>query len=53
MVVYNPSDAFTIPANIYDLSDLVQGGDTGAANVPLKTLADRTLYLKNRLMRYS
>jgi hypothetical protein len=51
MSPYTPQDAFTAP-ELYDLSDLVKGSDTGDANVPLKALADQTNYLKNRMRRY-
>ena len=51
MIVYTPTDNFT-DAEIHDLTDLVKGGITGDANVPLKALANRDLYLKNRLGRY-
>lgn len=51
MTGYSGIDAFS-SAEIYDLSDLVQGGSSGDANVPLKALADRTQYLFNRLRRW-
>lgn len=51
MSPYTPNDAFTGP-EIYDLSDLVKGGDSGDANVPLKAIYDQTNYVKNRLGRY-
>lgn len=47
MTQYTPQDLFT-DSQIYDLIDLVKGGDDGDANVPLKALADRTQYLFNR-----
>jgi hypothetical protein len=51
MTAYTPLDAFTVP-EIYDISDLVQGGATGDANTPLKALADQANYLHNRLRRW-
>jgi len=51
MTTYSPNNAFTA-AEIYDLSDLVQGGAAGAANVPLKALADQTNYLFQRLVSF-
>lgn len=44
---YTPQDLFPDP-QIYDLSDLVKGGDDGDANTPIKYLFDRTQYLFNR-----
>ena len=51
MTGYNANDTFTAP-EIYDLSDLVQGGATGDANVPIMALADQANYLRNRLHRW-
>jgi len=51
VTAYAPLDIFTTP-ELYDLSDLVQGGATGDANTPLKALADQTNYLRNRLRRW-
>ena len=51
MTVYSANDVFT-PVEIYDLSDLVQGGSSGDANVPLRALADQAYYLRNRLSRW-
>lgn len=51
MTGYTPNDAFT-SAEIYDLSDLVQGGANGDANTPIKALADQANYVKNRLRRW-
>jgi hypothetical protein len=48
---YTANDAFTAP-EIYDLSDLVQGGANGDANTPIKALADQANYLNNRLWRW-
>jgi len=48
---YIAGDVFT-PSQIYDLSDLVQGGYSGDANTPLKALADQSNYLRNRLRRW-
>jgi hypothetical protein len=46
-----PNDTFT-DVGEYDLSDLIKGGDNGAANAPIKALTDRTFYLSNRLLCY-
>jgi hypothetical protein len=51
MQTYSESNAFST-AKIFDTSDQVLGGISGPDNVPLKALADRTLYLKDRLYRY-
>ena len=51
MTVYTPNDTFTA-AEVLDLTDLVKGGSTGDANTPLKALADRTQFVRNRVMRY-
>src|SRR5579872_5427912 len=51
MTAYTPNNAFTPPQR-YDLSDLVQGGPTGAANIPLEALADETNYLYLRRYRW-
>lgn len=49
--VYTESNAWN-SAKILDTNDPVLGGISGADNEPLKILADRTLYLKDRLYRY-
>ncbi|MDI3320002.1 hypothetical protein [Pinibacter soli] len=51
MIDYTALDEFT-DTQIYDLSDLVKGGDLGASNIPIKALLDRSLYLLNRLVSY-
>jgi hypothetical protein len=51
MSPYTPLDAFS-DAEIYDLSDLVKGGTTGDANLPIEALFNQTNYLKNRLHRW-
>lgn len=47
MTQYTPQDLFS-DTLVYDLIDLVKGGNDGDANVPLKALADRTQYLFKR-----
>jgi hypothetical protein len=51
MSPYTPNDLFTSP-EIYDLSDLVQGGVDGDANAPIKGLFDQTNFIKRRLSRW-
>jgi len=48
MTDYSPIDFFS-NIRIYDTNDPVLGGTSGQSNEPLKALADRTLYLFNRL----
>lgn len=50
MTVYNDIDQF-VDISIYDITDPVIGGPTGASNDPLQKLSDRTRYLFNRLGR--
>ncbi len=52
MTPYTPQDAFSAQINIMDITDPVLGGTGGEANNPIKALADRTEYLKNRLGRF-
>lgn len=44
---YDPQDLFPDPI-LYDLVDLVKGGDDGDANMPLKVLFNQTFWLFNR-----
>lgn len=46
----NYAGSNTFPANVYqfELTDQVQGGPDGTDNVPLKQLADRTVFLKTQ-----
>jgi hypothetical protein len=48
MYTYNETDRFPIARNV-DTTDVVLGGSTGAANLPLQDLADRTFWLKKRM----
>jgi hypothetical protein len=51
MTVYTPADTFS-DVRRYDISDLVQGGASGASSLPIEDLADRTEYINNRLGGY-
>lgn len=51
MTPYTPVDNFST-IQLYDTSDPVLGGDTGESNIPVKGLADRSLFLWNRTGKF-
>lgn len=48
---YTPADSYS-SVQIYETTDPVIGGTSGESNAPIKGLADRTNYLKNRMGGY-
>src|ERR1044072_2082943 len=49
MGLYTGTDSWINDVYQFDETDLVQGGPGGVDNIPLQNLADRTVYVKNRL----
>jgi hypothetical protein len=54
--MFNHTDvptSFPAAVGLFDTVDLVEGGVSGTSNTPLKQLANRAAYLKDRMMAFS